>query len=199
MRPYPDFPELLQATIRLAPRAISFNGTLYRACTPQYANSRDLLTGAGAFKFGGRWNTPNTFHMVYLSLHLEAAIAETLGLAGHYGFDPATRLPMTFVAVDATLDKVLDLTNASIRKSLGVTIAQLTNCPWKNDNAAGNEALTQAIGRAAFHAGLQAILVPSAVKRTTQNLNIFPNPRGPAGRLRVRRADQLPPPPPTTR
>ena len=81
---------------------------------------------------------------------IEGAIAESLGLSSHYGFDPAKRLPLTLVAVDVMLEIVIDFTDASLRKSLGVTLAGMTGCDWRNENAAGREALTQVLGRAAF-------------------------------------------------
>jgi RES domain-containing protein len=118
-----------------------------------------------------------------------------LGVAGHYGLDPATRLPLTLVAIDAELDSVLDLTDAKVRKALAVTIAAMNGCPWRDENALGREALTQAIGRAAHDAGLQGVLVPSSVKRTFRNLNVFPRKLGSKDRLEIRRADKLPPPP----
>ena len=173
---------------------VRFDGVLYRACTPAYANARDLLTGEGASQSGGRWNAPG-FAVVYLAQSFEGAIAETLGVAAHYGFDPATRLPMTLVAVDAHITKALDLTDASVRQALGFTLRQLNNCPWRDENAAGREALPQAVGRAAQTLGFQGILVLSSLKRTLRNLNVFPANLGGTGSLKIRSADKLPPPP----
>jgi RES domain-containing protein len=179
----------------MLPTAAPFRGILYRACDPTYANTRDLLTGEGSRKYGGRWNAPGRFAMVYLAQSFEGAVAETLGLAGRYGFNPAARLPLTLVAVDAVLETVLDFTDPRVRKMVGVTLTAMNACEWKRENVAGREALTQALGRAAFEQGADGIIVPSAVKRTFKNLNVFPaNLRAPTG-LTIRRADKLPPPP----
>jgi RES domain-containing protein len=102
---------------------------------------------------------------------------------------------MTLVAVDAIVDRVFDLTDADVRKALGLTMAQLTGCRWREENVAGREAVTQALGRAADACGFQGILVPSSVKRTFRNLNVFPLGLGVTGSLRIRGADKLPPPP----
>lgn len=56
----------------------SFRGTLYRVSDPTYANTRDLLTGEGSRKYGGRWNKPGSLAVVYLAQSIEGAIAETL-------------------------------------------------------------------------------------------------------------------------
>jgi RES domain-containing protein len=192
---YPDYPRLLAMITVLAARAVKFHGVLYRACTPVYANTRDLLTGEGARRTGGRWNAPGTFPVVYLAERVEGSIAETLGVAGHYGFDPAVRLPMTLVAIDAALERVLDLTVPSVRKALNVTCAAMIHCPWRGENAAGREALTQAIGRATQEAGLQGLLAPSSVKRTFRNLNVFPTNLSASDTLKIRSADKLPLPP----
>ncbi len=192
---YSGYADLFSAFSRLAANATGFDGVLYRACSPEYANTRDLLAGEGARRNGGRWNAPGSFPMVYLAQSVEGAIAETLGVAGQYGFDPAARLPMTLVAIDATLDRVLDLTDVRVRRTIGTTLTAMTRCAWRDENAADREALTQAIGRAAHQAGPQGILVPSAVKRSLRNISIFPINLEGAARLKIRRADKLPPPP----
>lgn len=176
--------------------AASFRGTLYRVSDPTYANTRDLLTGEGSRKFGGRWNALGSFPVVYLAQSIEGAIAETLGMAGHYGFNPAARLPLTLVAVEVILSAVLDLTDAQVRKRLGVTLSAMGQCDWRGENTAGREAITQALGRAAFANGLHGIMVPSATKRTFINVNVFPSSLGGSEKLAILRADRLPPPPP---
>ena len=174
----------------------SFRGTLYRVSDPTYANTRDLLTGEGSRKYGGRWNAPGSLSVVYLAQSIEGAIAETLGMASHYGFNPAARLPLTLVAVEAILGAVLDLTDAQVRKALGTTLSAMGKCDWRGENAAGREAMTQALGRAAFANGLHGIIVPSATKRTFINVNVFPSHLGGSEKLSILRADRLPPPPP---
>jgi len=179
--------------MHLLPRASHFRGTLFRACSPNYASTRDLLSGAGSAHFGGRWNHPRSFPTVYLADSVEGAIAETLGVAGTYGFRPERRLPLTLVAVKANLHGIIDLTDIHDRRHIDVTVSELMSCPWRRDNARGRESLTQAIGRAAKEAGAAGIIAPSAMGKTWKNLSAFPA-NFVAGRLTILRADRLPPP-----
>src|SRR5712672_1626506 len=117
--------------------AIPFNGTLYRACDPTYANTRDLLTGEGSRRTGGRWNPPDRFATVYLAHTLEGAIAEAFAVAAYYGFEPSSRLPLTLVAIDVSLRQILDFTDPRLRKAIGVTLSEIFNCDWKNQNRGG--------------------------------------------------------------
>ncbi|HWE94329.1 MAG TPA: RES domain-containing protein [Tepidisphaeraceae bacterium] len=196
MREHPAHTIIHTALQRLIPVASGFHGVLYRACDPIYANTKDLLTGEGSRRYGGRWNTPGEMATVYLAQSVEGAIAECLGLPSQYGFDPAKRLPLTLVAIDVDFDVVIDFTNANVRKSLGVTLGAIIRCDWRNENAAGHEALPQAIGRAAFRVGARGIIVPSAVKRTFKNLNVFPANAGGTSHMRIRGSEKLPPPAP---
>jgi RES domain-containing protein len=190
-----DYADLLKRVQRAITTASAFRGTLYRACDPTYANTRDLLTGEGSRKAGGRWNGPGTFATVYLAQSVEGSIAESLGLPGVFGFDPTKRLPLTLVAVESRLEVVLDFTDPRVRRVVGVTIAEMNACDWRGENASGNESITQAMGRAAFESGMHGILVPSAVKRTFRNLNVFPANLRTTGGLKIIAADKLPPPP----
>jgi RES domain-containing protein len=194
MHQHAAYERIRGALLDALPMATAFHGVLYRACDPIYANTRDLLRGEGSQKQGGRWNPPRGCATIYLATSVEGAMAETLGLPSHYGFDPAARLPLTVVAVDAALERVIDFTDSDLRKLLGVTLSAMTACDWRTENAAGTEALPQMIGRVAFELGAQGIIVPSAVKRTLKNLNVFPaNLRG-ASHLKIRRSENLPPP-----
>jgi len=125
MHSHPNYVDFLAALQRASTTSVSFRGILYRACDPTYANTRDLLTGQGSRLHGGRWNGPGTFATVYLSQSVEGAIAETLGLAPLYGLNPAARRPLTIVAIDARLSRVLDFTDASTRRILDVTLATM--------------------------------------------------------------------------
>ena len=80
---------------------------------------------------------------------------------------------------------------------VGFTLSSLVKCDWRRENAARREALTQTLGRAALAAGVQGIIVPSALKRTFRNLNVLPQNLARAGALKIRSADKLPPRPAT--
>jgi len=193
--PHPRFDEFFATLGAMISIARPFKGILYRACDPSYANTRDLLSGEGSRRFGGRWNAPGSFATTYLAQDIHGAIAETLGVASRYGFDFSSRLPLTLAAVDADLDTVFDLTDKKIRKDLGITLYAMNQCDWRGENAAGREAVTQALGRAAFEIGAHGVVVPSAVKRTYRNLNIFPANLAVDWRLKIRKPEKLPAPP----
>ena len=171
---HPDINTYRQAIAACAALEGTFKGRLFRSCTAKYATEKDLLTGDGSFKFGGRWNAPNRFRVVYLSLSLEGSLAESIGATTSYGIDPTQCLPLTSVVLDADLNRTLDLTLPAIRKLLGISLASMNGCDWELDNRANREAMTQAVGRAACEAGLQGIVVPSVCKRTFRHLNVFP-------------------------
>lgn len=51
---------------------------LFRICDPQYAETPDqMLSGEGAFRYGGRWNSPGS-RVVYLAESLSLAAYELL-------------------------------------------------------------------------------------------------------------------------
>ena len=58
MRTHPNHTKIHSALLEALAGAAQFRGILYRACDPIYANTRDLLTGEGSQRHGGRWNAP---------------------------------------------------------------------------------------------------------------------------------------------
>ena len=85
-------------------------------------------------------------------------------------------LPKTLVCIDLRASSVLDLTDGKIRQRLRVSIDTMTDeTAWKKENYHNRESLTQAIGRAVFTAGFEALIAPSAADQPHgQNLIIFP-------------------------
>jgi len=156
---------------RLAGRAISLSGEIYRSASPKYANSSDLLTGEGGRRFGGRWN-PIGVATVYGSLTPETAMEETLAHSRYYSLPVHASMPRTFVAIAFSLAAVIDLTDGQLRQVLGVSEKRLLDCDW---HAAEKTPITQEVGRAVYNAGHEAILVPSAADRTGRNLVILVN------------------------
>jgi RES domain-containing protein len=59
--------------------AVGWNGIAYRAVGTECANNRDLLSGEGTKRFGGRWTPPGSFATVHASLGVTTAVAESLG------------------------------------------------------------------------------------------------------------------------
>jgi RES domain-containing protein len=196
MAQHPDSGRLARAMTKCIGLAVPWSGTLYRSASPRYANKDDITTGAGSKVTGARWNPPESFRAVYASVEVETALDEVLAHFRHYKLSVAKAMPRVIVSLEATLQRVLDLTDGSVRRVLGVSERRLLDEPWREMQKKGREAITQAIGRLAYDSGLEALLVPSAARRGGQNLVIFPaNLDPPGGWLKIINRDELPPRP----
>ena len=82
-------------------------------------------------------------------------------------------MPRVTVAVRIELTGVLDLTDGVNRSTMRVSAHRMLREPWREEQAAGREALTQALGRLAYELGWEALVVPSAARRGGVNLIIF--------------------------
>jgi RES domain-containing protein len=192
MRSHPEYPRLVLALSRIAPRL--WAGVAYRSVSPEYARSRDLLSGEGTRRHGGRWSLPGRFETVSASLSPETAVAEALARFRYYGIPEADAMPRLLVAIDVEVAALVDLTTGPSRRILRVSRRRMRREPWRRAEEHGREALTQAIGRAAFDTGLEGLLVPSAADRVGENLVLFPGRLRLGSRLRARPAGlRLPP------
>lgn len=72
------------------------------------------------------------------------------------------------------LEQVLDLTESGIANALPEMMPVLLAEDWRAIMSRGEEATSQAIGRAVYAAGLQGILVPSIADPEGVNLLAFP-------------------------
>ena len=187
---HPQHDALLRRMLRLAADAQPWHGVLFRSAEPKYAMRDDRLDGIGGEKNGGRWN-PVGCRCVYGSLTPESAMAETLAAGRHYGLGPHAAMPRTFFAFEAEVTAALDLTDGAARRRLRVPLADLLGCDWRGERAAGREALTQTVGRAALRAGVEALLVPSASEAGGTNLVVFPPALRPGSRLVALNADAI--------
>src|SRR5262245_49752789 len=118
MKPYRNAQKLHELLSSAAAEAVGWKGIAYRAVGTEYANSRDLLSGEGTRRFGGRWTPPGSFATVHASLDVKTAIAENLGTHRHYHLRVDDRLPMTLVAIDVKLNKMLDITDEAVLAEL---------------------------------------------------------------------------------
>ncbi len=158
---------------KLATVSKPFDSVVYRSSTPQYATETDLLTGEGSRIFGGRWNPKGTA-AVYAALTPETAMAETLASNRYFGIPLQDAMPRTFVAFHARLQHVLDFRQGDVRRRLQVSLDRILHVDWRRELNAGHDPITQTLGQAAFEAGLEGILVPSAQNPKDANLVIFP-------------------------
>jgi len=184
MRPHPDFPRISAALSRVPLRG--WQGVAFRSSTPAYSASRDLLSGEGVRRHGGRWNPPGIFAAVYASLTPETALAEALGRFREYGIAVADAMPRVLTALEIEVEALADLTCPRARQALKVSKSRMRSEPWRRATEEGREAVTQAIGRAAFERGLEGLLVFSAPDPAGRNLVLFPVRLRPGSRLLVR-------------
>ena len=161
IKDHPDFDQLLRRFAGLVASVDSQRRVVFRCSEPAYANERDLLTGEGSRRYGGRWNPPASFATVYAAFADTTALAEAKANHRYYGLDPGDALPRTIVALEIRLAKILDLTDGSVCKSLGVSATRMRNDDWRMGNRRGDESLTQAIGRAAYQTSLEGLIVPA--------------------------------------
>ncbi len=165
-------------------------GTIYRSTSPRYATSSDLVSGAGSRLHGGRWN-PIGVAAVYGSFTPETALAETLAHCRYYGLPVHAAMPRTFVAIEFSLAKVLDLKLGRNRQILGVSQRRLLECDWRAAMQHGQLPLTHQVALAAFNAGLETLVVASAADPAGKNLIVFVDRLEVGSRLAVIRGDRL--------
>jgi len=170
---HPESDRLRRAFETSASRAVRWSGVVYRSASPRYANRDDLLTGIGSKTAGGRWNPPKGFPTVYSSLDPHTALDEVLAHFRYYGFPIESAMPRVTVSVRVHLVTVLDLTDGKTRSALRVSERRILDEPWREEQKAGREALTQALGRIGDELGWEGFLVPSAARRGGVNLIIF--------------------------
>lgn len=192
MTPHPDYPRLMRAVDRLVLKAGSWKGHMFRFATPRWATAAELLTGEGALMHGGRWHPIGRFCAVYASLTPETALAEALAHVKRFKADIFGAMPKTINAIDARLRKILDLTDGPTRQRLGVSWGRMMKERWWELESKGREALTQAVGRAAYELGLEGILVPSAADASGENIVYFPDNKRTTSTLTIVNAHDLP-------
>lgn len=139
----------------------------------EFATEQELLSGVGSQTHGGRWSPPG-FRAVYGCLDAETSFSESLAHSRYFGIPVEESLPVATAAVRVSLQQVVNLREAKIRRELGVSLKRMLDEDWRKEQEQGREALTQAIGRAAYEARLEAILVPSSARKTASNIVVFP-------------------------
>lgn len=192
MRPFPQSELLKRRLERTLGKATVWAGTFYRATTIEYANRRDLLTGLGSRMAGARWTPPGSFAAVYGCLEPETAMSEALANYREFGIPLSQAMPLVFVAVAVESQAVLDFTDPAMQRVLGITTRRMVNTPWQRQQERGDEALTQCLGRLAWEASLEGILVPSARVKGATNIVLFPNRRRKGSSWKIQRSRSLP-------
>jgi RES domain-containing protein len=171
----PGVQELFDAIASCVRNAVALDEVVYRSASVRFANAVDFLSGAGAAAFGGRWN-PRGIEAVYASLSIQTATSEAYQNILKHGFSASSIRPRVFAGAQARLQALLDLTDARIRKRLGFSLAELLDEDWLGIQEESEESWTQAVGRGAYLAGFEGLIVPSSQDRPDgKNIVIFPD------------------------
>ncbi len=129
--------------------ARSMRGDGYR----NQARGFDPRSGEGARRFGGRFNPPNSFAVLYLCTTRPCVVAELTRQAKRQQLDVEQLLPRELWRVQTQLTRVLDLTDTKTLIVLNLNDADLVH---------DDHQLTREIGEVAYQHEFQAILTPSA-------------------------------------
>lgn len=122
---------------------------LWRAYVPQWAH--DPLSGAGAARFGGRWNALGQ-PCLYAARELSTAWAEyNQGFVQH---------PATIAQLILTGARLADLTDAARLADLAVTEA-IHRCEWRDDLDHGRKPATHTLAARLAKAGFDGVIYPS--------------------------------------
>lgn len=171
-------------------RAIRFSGVVLRSVGAKHATQTSFFSGKGAARTGGRWNRVG-IETVYASLDVLTATKEAYQNFIIYKLPLSSIRPRVMAGAEVVLSKVLDITDASIRRKLGFTREDLVNEDWRGIQAAGDESWTQTIGRGCVQSGFEGILVPSARNPKGKNIVLFPQNFTAACKLQIIAAEDF--------
>ncbi len=190
-QPHRAFEELRKQMVEGSELLRAWQGTAYRVTTLDYPSPKSILLGQGSFLHGGRWNATGSFRAVYGSTVDTVAVAESRATANYARIPLPFVTPRLLVALELALQAVLDLTRASIRERLGITMDELRAEDWRKVQEEGRESFTQVIGRAVFSAGGEGLCVPSARVPEGVNVVYFPENHRAASHVFVLESEKL--------
>jgi RES domain-containing protein len=146
-----------------------FRSYAYRVIDDEYRT--DPLSGLGSVLKGGRCNAPHSFEALYASDSRLTALHE---VAAIFGDVDQPRSPELILTLDVRLTRVLDLTDQTVRNTLGTTEDELM-VPFLEDQLRLGEAPTQRLGRLVFGSHrFSGVRAPSAARIGSCNIVIFP-------------------------
>jgi RES domain-containing protein len=171
VRPNARYAEFVYRLGKLSPKAAPWRGITFRSVELEYAVPEQIVSGEGSLKFGGRWNAPESFPVIYSSTHPGTAIEEAFQLAADYELAPDDLKPRITCGIEWNLSRVIDLTGSGLPAWLKLADWMQEN--FSRINESGFETLCQALGRAARNSGASALISPSARVTGGVNLVVF--------------------------
>src|SRR5438270_5176209 len=112
VRPNPRYAEFVYRIGKISPKPAAWKGVTFRSVELEHAAPKEILSGEGSFKFGGRWNAPETFPVIYSSKQPGTAIEEAFQLAANYELTPDDLKPRITCGIQWDLSRMLDLAGA---------------------------------------------------------------------------------------
>jgi RES domain-containing protein len=190
-----DLEKLRKKLTSLRQSPCSMKSVAFRSTGLKYASETDLISGSGAAYYGGRWN-PIRMRAIYASLDPVTAATEAFQQFLNYGFPlSGTIKPRVIAGIEFKCSVLLDLTQAAIRRSLGIRLDDILKEPWLEKQRNGTPVLTQSIAVQAVAVGFEGILTFSAQNRKGMNIVIFPDSLDRRSFVRVLSPKDLPPHP----
>lgn len=168
-----------------------WSGAAYRVTTLDYPSPKSILLGQGSYLYGGRWNARGSFRAVYGSTDDTVAVAESRATADYAQVPVPFRKPRLLVAIEFALQAVVNLTQPDALRRLDLQADELRAEDWRKVQEQGVESFTQAIGRAVFASGAEALIVSSARVRAGVNVVFFPENQRSTSRVAVLEAEKL--------
>ena len=184
-QPHPDYTALERKLDRRNTNPVSLHVHLFRMVNPKQFRDADILNGVGGYKCSGRWNLKEQFHCTYMSRSPETALEEVLAPSRRKNLSDANSLPRVLVCISVKLNVLLDLTDGNLRKKLRVSRKRMIEERWWSRNFNQQEAITQAVGRAAFAQHYEGMIVPSAADPHGSNVIVYPENLIASSELRV--------------
>lgn len=169
---------------------VPWEGDCWRYQDVEFPSAKQILSGEGALRNGGRLNGIGAFRVVYGSAAEKTALDESAARAQRYGL--TVRKPRILVCVEMKLQKVLDLRQVPLLEALGVTLAELGAEDWETLQNNGIESMGQSLGRAAFDTGAEAVVIPSFAHPEGINVAWFPQNRLRGSVVNIVEGEKLP-------
>ena len=187
--PNPRYSEFVYRLGKMSPKPARWTGVTFRSVELEHAAPEQILSGEGSLKFGGRWNAPGSFPVIYSSTRPGTAVEEAFQLAADYDLSPDDLKPRLTCGIEWNLSRVIDLTRKTLSPWLQLADWMEENFARINDS--GSETLCQALGRAARNSGVSALLCPSVRVPEGINLVVFRDRLRTSGTMRLLGEEEL--------
>jgi len=183
VRPHSRYAEFAYRLGRSSAKRTPWKGISFRSVTLDFAKPEQIVSGEGSREYGGRWNAPGLFPVVYSSTRPGTAIDEAFHLAADFQLSTNDIKPRVTCGIEWQLSSTIDLTVTDVPSWIEIEAWLKEDFGKINDG--GAETLCQAFGRAARSAGVVAMLCPSARVRNGVNLVVFRDRLAESDRMRV--------------